>query len=211
MAIVVFVRGANVGGHRRFRPSLVAKKLQRYDIVNVGATGLFVVRNPGSAQQFRSELQRHLPFDTYVVACDARHVLALENSVSFDDAGETGDTVRFVSVLAAPVRGRLRKMPFGIPTDDGWYVRVLGRKKAFVFGVYRRHMRTISYLGQIDTALGVPVTTRNWNTIVAVLKILKTGRELMVEESGCKKRPKPLARKHSHQSDKAKEWRRRRR
>jgi uncharacterized protein (DUF1697 family) len=53
-------------------------------------------------------------------------------------------------------------------------VRLVGRKKQFVFGVYRRHMKTISYLGQIDKALGAPVTTRNWNTIDAVLKILKT-------------------------------------
>jgi hypothetical protein len=27
----------NVGGHRRFRPSLVAKELRRFDVVNVGA------------------------------------------------------------------------------------------------------------------------------------------------------------------------------
>jgi hypothetical protein len=32
----------------------------------------------------------------------------------------------------------------------------------------------------------------------------------MVEEPGCKKRPKPLPRKHSNQSDKAEKWRRRR-
>ena len=174
MAIVVFVRGANVGGHHRLRPSLVAKKLQRYDVVNVGATGLFVVRNPGSLQRFRSELLRHLPFETHVVACDARDLLALENTISFGDAAEAADIMRFVSVLAAPIRKRLPKMPFGIPANDEWYVRVLGRKKRFVFGLYRRHMRTISYLGRLDIALGVPVTTRNWNTILAVLKILKS-------------------------------------
>ena len=77
MAIVVFVRGANVGGHRRFRPSVVAKELQRYGVVNVGATGLFVVRNPGSPQKFRAELLRHLPFDTHVVSCDARDILVI--------------------------------------------------------------------------------------------------------------------------------------
>jgi hypothetical protein len=53
MAIVVFLRGANVGGHRRFRPSLVAKELQHFDVVNVGAAGLLVVRNPGSGETFR--------------------------------------------------------------------------------------------------------------------------------------------------------------
>jgi len=39
--------------------------------------------------------------------------------------------------------------------------------------VYRRHMKTIGYLGQIDKLFGVPVTTRNWNTIIAIVRILK--------------------------------------
>lgn len=43
----------------------------------------------------------------------------------------------------------------------------------FVFGMYRRHMKTISYLGQIDKLYGVPATTRNWNTITAILRILR--------------------------------------
>jgi hypothetical protein len=34
-------------------------------------------------------------------------------------------------------------------------------------------MKTISYLGQIDKLFGVPATTRNWNTIVAIVRILK--------------------------------------
>jgi hypothetical protein len=43
-----------------------------------------------------------------------------------------------------------------------------------VFGVYRRHMKTIGYLGQIDKLYGVPATTRNWNTIIAIMRILKS-------------------------------------
>jgi hypothetical protein len=35
-------------------------------------------------------------------------------------------------------------------------------------------MKTITYLGQIDKLFGVPVTTRNWNTILAVVRILKS-------------------------------------
>ena len=173
MAIIVFLRGANVGGHRRFRPSLVAKELDRFDVVNVGATGLFVVRNPGSGQTFRSELVRRLPFDTQVVLCEGTDLLALESHSPFRRITVDRDHVRFVSILTGPVPGRLPAMPFGIPSDDDWYVRIVGRKNQFVFGVYRRHMKTISYLGQLDKALGVPVTTRNWNTIGAVLKVLK--------------------------------------
>ena len=40
--------------------------------------------------------------------------------------------------------------------------------------VYRRQMKTIGYLGQIDQLFGVPATTRSWNTILSVLRILKS-------------------------------------
>jgi uncharacterized protein (DUF1697 family) len=173
MAIVAFVRGANVGGHRRFRPSLVAKELERFDVVNIGATGLFVVRNAGAGPTFRSELIRRLPPDSKVVFCEGSDVLALEGGSPLQGITADQDHVRFVSILTEPLAGRLPPMPFGIPSNDDWYVRMVGRKSQFVFGVYRRHMKTISYLGQIDKALGVPVTTRNWNTIEALLKVLK--------------------------------------
>ena len=52
-------------------------------------------------------------------------------------------------------------------------LRVIASRDRFVFGVYRRHMKTIGYLGRIDKLFGVPVTTRNWNTIVAIVRILK--------------------------------------
>lgn len=81
--------------------------------------------------------------------------------------------VRFVSVLVGSECRRLPRIPFGIPSNDEWYVRLIGRKNQFVLGIYRRDMKTISYLGQIDKVLGTSVTTRNWNTIAAVLKTLK--------------------------------------
>jgi len=49
----------------------------------------------------------------------------------------------------------------------------MASKGQFVFGMYRRHMKTIGCLGQIDKLYGVPATTRNWNTIVAIVRILK--------------------------------------
>jgi ferritin len=38
---------------------------------------------------------------------------------------------------------------------------------------WARHMKTIGYLGQIDELFGTPATTRSWNTILSVLRILK--------------------------------------
>lgn len=46
MASVVFLRGVNVGGHKAFQPSAVARDLADLDVVNIGAAGTFVVRKP---------------------------------------------------------------------------------------------------------------------------------------------------------------------
>ena len=108
MALIVFFRGINVGGHRAFRPSVLAKELAIYDAVNVGTADRLVVRKPGLRAKFLAEL------------------------------------------------------------------RIIGSKNRLVYGVYRRHMKTIGYLGQIDRLFGAPATTRSWNTILSVLRILKS-------------------------------------
>ena len=46
MAVVVFLRGVNVGGHKRFRPTVLAAQLRRFDVVNIGSTGTFAVVYP---------------------------------------------------------------------------------------------------------------------------------------------------------------------
>jgi hypothetical protein len=82
------------------------------------------------------------------------------------------DVVRFVSVLSKA--GAIRtSIPVTFPSDGEWLVRVIASEGQFVFGMYRRHMKTIGYLGQIDKLYGIPATTRNWNTITAILRILK--------------------------------------
>ena len=172
MALVVFLRGVNVGGHRTFRPSILAKELSGYDVVNVGAAGTFVVRKPGSRARFRAELLRTLPFEAEVVLCDGRDLLRLAEENPFGTEPPRPDIVRFMSILTKPGRTRA-SVPISLPPGGEWFVRVIAIHGRFVCGVYRRHMKTIGYLGQIDKLFGVPVTTRNWNTILTIVRILK--------------------------------------
>ena len=172
MALVVFLRGVNVGGHRTVRPSTLARELSDYGVVNVGAAGTFVVWKPGAPAKFRAELLRKLPFEAEVVLCDARDLIRLESDNPFGTEPARPDIVRFVSILSKA--GRVRaSIPITLPPGREWFVRIIASKNRFVFGVYRRHMKTIGYLGQIDKLFGVPATTRNWNTIIAIVRILK--------------------------------------
>ena len=178
MPLVVFLRGVNVGGHRTFRPSILAKELSAYGVVNVGAAGTFVVRRPGSPEKFRAALLRKLPFETTVVLCQGRDLLNMEKDhpFPFTAAAPRSDIVRFVSILTQACPG-LPAIPCSLPTSGPWFVRIIASKNRFIFGEYRRHIKTISYLGHIDKLFGVPVTTRNWKTIIAILRILQAPRE----------------------------------
>jgi uncharacterized protein (DUF1697 family) len=177
MALIVFLRGVNVGGHRTFRPSMLARKLSAYEVVNIGAAGTLVVWKPGSRTKFRAALLQCLPFDTEVALCDSRDLLQLMMQNPFGTEPSGANIVRFVSILAkaVPVPPSL---PIAFPPKGDWLVRLIGTKGQFVFGEYRRHMKTIEYLGQIDKLFAGKATTRNWNTIMAIVEILKKRRLL---------------------------------
>src|SRR5579862_3500992 len=100
MALVAFFRGINVGGHRSFRPSLLAKELAIYEAVNVGAAGTLVIRKPGSRAAFLAELRRKLPFEATIAVCDSRDLIRLEMDNPFGPEPPAADVVQFVSILS---------------------------------------------------------------------------------------------------------------
>jgi uncharacterized protein (DUF1697 family) len=172
MALVVFLRGVNVGGHRTFRPSLLAKELSDFDLVNIGAAGTFVVLNRISQARLRREIAKRLPFETEVVICKGADVLELQSSNPFAGQPAGPNIIWFVSILAK--RGRpLPSTPFSLPSGDEWSLKILAIKDRFVLGLYQREMKAIRYLGQLDKVFGVPATTRNWNTMTAIVRVLQ--------------------------------------
>ncbi|MCG3125597.1 MAG: hypothetical protein CHACPFDD_00422 [Phycisphaerae bacterium] len=175
MALVVFLRGVNVGGHRTFRPSVLARQLREYDVVNVGAAGTFVARKSVSRSKLREAVLQKLPFETEVMLCDGGDLARLELENPFGVEPAVPGIVRFVSILSRNCRTPAA-WPITIPARGEWSLRLIGAHGRFVFGVYRRQMEAIRYLGQIDKLLGVPATTRNWNTIMAVVRVLKGDR-----------------------------------
>jgi uncharacterized protein (DUF1697 family) len=174
MALVVLLRGVNVGGHRTFRPSVLAEQLKRFDVVNVGAAGTFVIRGAVGRLELRAEMTRRLPFDTDLMICDGSDILRLVSGDPFAGQPSGATIVRFVSVLAKR-RQPVSPVPLDLPSDGEWCLRVLTHQDRFVLGLYRRQMKAIGYLGRLEKIFGVPVTTRNWNTMLTVGRILKEG------------------------------------
>jgi uncharacterized protein (DUF1697 family) len=174
MALVVFLRGCNVGGHRIFRPTLLAQQLKHYDAVNIGAAGTFVIRKRTSRARLRADLRRRLPFEAEAIICEGNDLISAASANPFAGQPIRSDIIRFVSVFAKRPR-RLPTIPISLPADGKWVLRILAAEDRFLFGVYRRQMRAISYLGAIDRLFGVRATIRNWNTITTVIKVLRSG------------------------------------
>jgi uncharacterized protein (DUF1697 family) len=194
MAHVVFLRAVNVGGANLCRPAEIAKQLAKFDIVNIGAVGTFVVRENVSESVLRAAFARKLPFKCEIMICPARDIIKLTSKDPFSHEppvrlGPSGPNItRFVSVLHKPLRRDFRfgldrtssaspaRTPLSLPSDDDWLLKIIAIQDRFVLGLYRREMKAISYLGKIEKLLGVPTTTRNWNTIQKVAKILEANR-----------------------------------
>jgi uncharacterized protein (DUF1697 family) len=171
VAHVVLLRGVNVGGHRTFRPASLAKQLKHLGAINIGAAGTFVIRQAVSGAQLRVEFARRLPFDTEIMICRGQEIVRLLSHDSFADHPAGGEIVRFVSVLSRqPRSGPLLPMTF--PSRGRWLLKILAHDRRFVLGVYRRDMKAIGFLGKLDQIFSVPATTRSWNTIAAIAKVL---------------------------------------
>jgi uncharacterized protein (DUF1697 family) len=175
VALVVLLRGVNVGGHRTFRPSALARQLKHLDVVNIGAAGTFVIRRRVPRAQVRREFARRLPFDTQIVICQGREIVNLVGRDFFPGHLVRPDVVRFVSVLSQSPRSA-PATPLSFPATGTWLVRILARERRFVVGLHRRHMKVIGYLGALDRVFGVPATTRNWNTIVTIARVVGSGK-----------------------------------
>jgi uncharacterized protein (DUF1697 family) len=172
VALVVFLKGINVGGHRRVRPTAVAKHLRKLGVRSVGAAGTFVVRRSISRPELTAEIERLLPFETAVMICAGRDVLDLVSDDPFAAEPRRAGIVRFVSAMRN--RPRRLRLPTVIPSEGRWGLRVLGQRGPFLFGLYRREMKAIGYLGQLERLAGVPLATRSWSTIVSVATVLES-------------------------------------
>jgi len=170
MSSVAFLRAVNVGTANRCQPAFIAKQLAKFGVINIGAVGTFVVRENVSESTLRNAIAKKLPFKCEIMICPARDIIKLASQDPFAQHASDPDITRFVSVAAK--RPAHPPLPLSLPSEDEWLLKIITIQDRFVLGMYRRQMKAISYLGKIEKLLRVPATTRNWNTIEKLVRIL---------------------------------------
>src|SRR5437762_13113374 len=98
MPSVVVLRAVNVGTANRCRPAEIAKKLAKFDVVNIGAVGTFVVRKDVSDSTLRAAIARQLPFKIEIMICPARDLLKLAAKDPFANERLGPSIIRFVNI-----------------------------------------------------------------------------------------------------------------
>ena len=130
-----------------------------------------------SESVLRAAIAKKLPFKCEIMICPARDIVKLASKDPFAREPSGTDITRFISVLHKRPRD-LPALPLSLPSDGDWLLKIIAIQDRFVLGVYRRHMKAIGYLGKIEKLLGVAATTRNWNTILKVVQVLRTQTEV---------------------------------
>jgi len=172
MRSVVFLRAVNVGGTNRCQPALIAKQLARFDIVNIGAVGTFVVRENVTESALRSAIARKLPFKCEIMICPAKQILDLSKENPFK--GETGNDIDAHVSIIAKRPAKLPLLPIYAPSKDKWEIKISCVVGTAVLSLRRRLKDGRLYPNQIvEKHFGIAATTRNWNTIEKVAKILR--------------------------------------
>lgn len=167
MASVVFMRGVNVGGHKAFRPAALARELSSLDVVNIGAAGTFVVREKVSHARLRAEFCRRIPFQADLMILKAREIEELVSQEPFPRQAADG-VRRFASALAKRPTKKTR-FPLSRPGGKDWQVKLVGLHGSFVLSLWRRVGKAMLYPNEaVEKELGIPATTRGWDTIVKI-------------------------------------------
>ena len=175
-ATVAFLRGINNIGQKPVKMDALRRAFEKMGHQNVRthlASGNVVFETPKInpnklVKAIGDRLEQALGFEITVILRDLSDLEALYDSKPFKNVTITPRTKLWVTFLAEKPKSRL-KTPFTSPRKDFRIVRVSATEVCSVLIPSRRRggTRLMSFL---DKEFGRNITTRNWNTIVRILR-----------------------------------------
>jgi uncharacterized protein (DUF1697 family) len=179
MASVVFLRAANVGKHNRFQPSVLAKELARFGMINIGAVGTFVVRKDVSEKTLRAAILRKLPIKCDMMICRAQEIVDLVRDNPLKNEPTDKDR-RILLTVMSERPGRVPRLPIHAPSRENWEVKIVRIQGRAALSLWRRLRQNALYPSQVlEKQFGVITTTRSWSTIEKVAQTLQAKRRTL--------------------------------
>ncbi len=170
-AIVAFLRGINVGGHKKVSMAALKSAFEALGFTNVRtvlASGNVIFeapkKDPDPGRTIALGLEKALGFPVTVIIRTVRELRAIVRSDPFKDAPSGTNVQHYVIFLKGegnvPSRVRLPAPPNG--------VRIVRIDPGEIFSIVdlSRGGRTPELMRYLDQNLGPAGTTRNWRTVV---------------------------------------------
>lgn len=173
---IAFLRAVNVGGRGTIQMNALRRIFEAAGCTEVRTwiqSGNVIYRAPGSAGaalrgRIGRGLAKHLGQDVGVAYRSVRELQQSVDASPFGSLEEGPDVGFYVGFLIATPRRRSR-LPLSSAKDG---LEVVGMTKHEVFVVSRRVKGRHGFPNNlIEKDLGVPATTRNWNTVRKVLAL----------------------------------------
>jgi uncharacterized protein (DUF1697 family) len=175
---VAFLRGINVGGNttigmEALKAALSQLGLRSVKTVLASGNVVFETDDPDRAaltHRIHGALRETFGFEIAVMLRSAGEIQALLAADPFKGTPVTPDTRLYVTFLGDGVESRANA-PFVSPQGDYGVVRVFAREVC-TFMVLSEGRGTPELMKGLGEAYGRQVTTRSWNTIVRIGKLL---------------------------------------
>lgn len=176
---VAFLRGINVGGHKAVKMEDLKKVFASLGFKNVktllASGNVLFEASQGSAdvlsKKIEEELKKSFGHEIGVLIRKIGELQSLAEVNPFKGVKLTPQTRLYVTFLSEKPRSNL-KIPYESPEKDFKIISVSSGEvcSALTLSPTRR---TTDLMGILEKEFGKKVTTRNWNTIIRLLKTNK--------------------------------------
>ena len=178
-----FLRGINVGGHKPVPMAALKKALEALKFKNVRtllASGNVLFEAPNGAagaleKKIGEKLEKTFGMEIPVMIRTLKDLQVLHDSEPFKGIRVTPKTGLYVTFLSQEPEKSLR-VPYASPGGEIRILRVAGREIISVITLSPRG-RTVDFMQVLEKKYGKQVTTRNWKTILRVLKESEENRQ----------------------------------
>jgi uncharacterized protein (DUF1697 family) len=173
---VAFLRGINLGGHKQINMGELKGMFESMGFQNVRTlinSGNVVFEALEQARsnlvkKIEQELKKSFGHEVAVILRTIREIQELVDSDPFKKVKVTPETRLYVTFLAEKPNSNM-KIPYESPEKDFKIISVQGDA---VFSVVTLNPKrgTTEAMGHLEKGFGKKITTRNWNTVVKILK-----------------------------------------
>ncbi len=174
---VALLRGINVGGNKKVPMSDLKKTMSE-----IGFEDVKTLLNSGNVifkgktvpidqleKKLESAIEKHFGFPVPVIARSAENMKKLIESDPFLGVEVTKDIRLYLSFLKTEPKA-IPSIPW--KTDDGAF-RILEYQDAAVISVLDlSKTKTVAAMKNLEDFFGKEITTRNWNTVLKIAKLL---------------------------------------